>query len=58
MRGPEARPLAGRRAVVTGVGRRAGIGFAVARRLADLGADLLVTAGGPPGSAPHGMDRS
>lgn len=35
-------PLAGRAAVVTGVSRRAGIGFAVARRLLALGADVLV----------------
>ncbi|WP_370249829.1 hypothetical protein [Nocardioides sp.] len=33
-------PLAGRTAVVTGVSRRRGIGFAVACRLADLGASL------------------
>jgi 3-oxoacyl-[acyl-carrier protein] reductase len=37
------RPLAGRVALVTGVSRRIGIGMAVARRLADLGADLFVT---------------
>jgi 3-oxoacyl-[acyl-carrier protein] reductase len=36
-------PLAGRVALVTGVGRRVGIGMAVARRLAGLGADLFVT---------------
>jgi 3-oxoacyl-[acyl-carrier protein] reductase len=30
-------PLRGRTAVVTGVSRRAGIGYAVARRLAALG---------------------
>ena len=35
-------PLAGRAAVVTGVGRRAGIGFAVAARLADMGASLFL----------------
>jgi 3-oxoacyl-[acyl-carrier protein] reductase len=34
--------LAGRVAVVTGVGRRAGIGFAVARELLDAGASVLV----------------
>lgn len=31
-------PLAGRVAVVTGVGRRAGIGFAIARELLAAGA--------------------
>jgi 3-oxoacyl-[acyl-carrier protein] reductase len=36
-------PLAGRVALVTGVSRRVGIGIAVARRLAGLGADLFVT---------------
>lgn len=35
-------PLAGRVALVTGVGWRAGIGFAIARRLTRAGADLLV----------------
>lgn len=35
-------PLRGRVAVVTGVSRRVGIGFAVAARLAALGADLFV----------------
>ncbi|MFC8047528.1 SDR family oxidoreductase [Nocardia sp. NPDC057353] len=35
--------LTGRVAVVTGVGRRAGIGFAVARRLAERGAALYLT---------------
>ena len=34
--------LNGRSAVVTGVSRRAGIGFAVAKRLHDLGAQVLV----------------
>jgi 3-oxoacyl-[acyl-carrier protein] reductase len=37
------RPLAGRVALVTGVSRRVGIGLAVARRLAALGAGLFVT---------------
>jgi 3-oxoacyl-[acyl-carrier protein] reductase len=34
-------PLRGRAALVTGVSRRAGIGFAIARRLGELGADVL-----------------
>jgi 3-oxoacyl-[acyl-carrier protein] reductase len=37
-------PLAGRVALVTGVSRREGIGFAIARRLAELGADLCLHA--------------
>jgi 3-oxoacyl-[acyl-carrier protein] reductase len=41
-------PLEGRVAIVTGASRRVGIGFAVASRLAELGADLLVH-----GYAPH-----
>lgn len=35
-------PLQGRTALVTGVSRRRGIGFAVAARLADMGASLVV----------------
>lgn len=35
-------PLTGRTAVVTGVSRRRGIGFAVAFRLASMGASLAV----------------
>ena len=35
-------PLAGRVAVVTGVSRRVGIGFAIARRLIGLGASVMV----------------
>lgn len=37
------RDLTGRVAVVTGVGRRAGIGYAIARRPADRGAALYLT---------------
>lgn len=35
-------PLAGKTALVTGVSRRRGIGFAVAAKLADLGASIVV----------------
>jgi 3-oxoacyl-[acyl-carrier protein] reductase len=55
-------PLAGRVAIVTGVSRRAGIGMAVARRLATLGAGLFVTSWTahdreqPWGADPGGMD--
>jgi 3-oxoacyl-[acyl-carrier protein] reductase len=40
-------PLAGRVALVTGVSRRIGIGYALARRLAGRGADVLVTSWAP-----------
>lgn len=40
----EERPLSGRVALVTGVSRRRGIGFATAQRLALLGADLMLQA--------------
>ena len=59
---PADRPLAGRVALVTGVSRRIGIGMAVARRLADLGADLFVTSWTahdqeqPWGADPGGME--
>jgi 3-oxoacyl-[acyl-carrier protein] reductase len=36
------KPLDGRTALITGCSRRIGIGFAVARRLAGLGADLFI----------------
>jgi 3-oxoacyl-[acyl-carrier protein] reductase len=55
-------PLSGRVALVTGVSRRVGIGMAVARRLAGLGADLFVTSWTahdreqPWGADPGGMD--
>lgn len=45
-------PLRGRVAVVTGVSRRVGIGFAVAARLAALGADLFIH-----GFAPFDADQ-
>jgi 3-oxoacyl-[acyl-carrier protein] reductase len=54
-------PLAGRGALVTGVSRRAGIGFAIARRLRELGAGVLVhgfephDAGQPWGADPSGV---
>jgi 3-oxoacyl-[acyl-carrier protein] reductase len=56
------RPLAGRVALVTGVSRRVGIGLAVARRLAALGAGLFVTSWAahdreqPWGADPGGLD--
>jgi 3-oxoacyl-[acyl-carrier protein] reductase len=45
-------PLRGRVAVVTGVSRRAGIGYAVARRLAALGANLFLHS-----YSPHDRDQ-
>ena len=45
-------PLRGRAALVTGVSRRAGIGYAVARRLAALGASLFLHQ-----YAPHDRDQ-
>jgi 3-oxoacyl-[acyl-carrier protein] reductase len=52
-------PLAGRAALVTGVSRRAGIGYALARRLRELGADVVVQ-GFPPHDAaqPWGADTA
>jgi 3-oxoacyl-[acyl-carrier protein] reductase len=49
-------PLAGRAAVVTGAGRRAGIGFAAARRLVRLGASVLVHAWTPYDVAEYEVD--
>ena len=45
-------PLRGRTALVTGVSRRAGIGYSVARRLAALGASLFLHS-----YAPHDRDQ-
>jgi 3-oxoacyl-[acyl-carrier protein] reductase len=56
------RPLGGRVALVTGVSRRIGIGMAVVRCLAGLGADLVVTSWTahdreqPWGADPGGLD--
>ncbi len=47
-----ARPLAGRCALITGVSRRKGIGFAIAHRLASLGAHITVQ-GFPPHDAEY-----
>jgi 3-oxoacyl-[acyl-carrier protein] reductase len=49
--------LAGRGALVTGVSRRIGIGYAIARRLRDLGADLFIQGFEPHDAAqPWGAD--
>src|SRR5207245_806123 len=45
-------PLRGRVALVTGVSRRVGIGYAIARRLAGLGASLVIHH-----YAPHDRDQ-
>lgn len=58
----EGQSLAGRVALVTGVSRRAGIGFAIARRLLSAGAAVFVQswaphdAAQPWGADPGGMD--
>jgi 3-oxoacyl-[acyl-carrier protein] reductase len=49
-------PLSGRAAVVTGAGRRAGIGFATARRLVRLGASVLVHSWTPYDVAEYGVN--
>ena len=46
-------PLRGRTALITGVSRRVGIGYAVARRLAALGASLFLHS-----YAPHDRDQA
>jgi 3-oxoacyl-[acyl-carrier protein] reductase len=59
---PSAGALSGRNAVVTGVSRRIGIGFAITRRLLSLGAEVFVQswtphdAARPSGPDPVGMD--
>jgi len=50
------RPLEGRVAVVTGVGRRAGIGYAIARRLLESGAAVLTHAWTPYDVASWGAE--
>ena len=60
---PAHRPLAGRGALVTGVSRRAGIGYAVAQRLRELGADVMIQGfvphdeGQPWGADPAGVEQ-
>lgn len=52
------KPLAGRVALVTGVSRRIGIGFAIAQRLALFGADLLIHSYAPfDFEQPYGGDE-
>ena len=48
--------LAGRAALITGVSRRDDIGFAIARRLGALGADLLLHAHEPEPGAHEGIE--
>jgi 3-oxoacyl-[acyl-carrier protein] reductase len=48
-------PLAGRTALVTGVSRREGIGFAIAHRLATLGAEIAVQGFARGDAEPLGM---
>ncbi len=53
----QAEPLRGRVALITGVSRRAGIGFAIAQRMAQLGADLMLHSWVPYDAAqPYGTD--
>ncbi|MDU2984117.1 MAG: hypothetical protein E7B40_05915 [Actinomyces sp.] len=47
-------PLAGRVIVITGVSRRAGIGYAIARRAAEWGADLYATTSAPMTTSSRG----
>lgn len=45
------KPLSGKTAVVTGSGKRSGIGYAVARKLADDGANVVIADLGQPADA-------
>ena len=45
--------LGGRNALVTGVSRRAGIGYAIARRLLDAGASVFIQGWTPHDAAQH-----
>ena len=50
-------PLSGRVALITGCSRRIGIGFATAKRMAELGADLFLHSFTPyDASQPWGAD--
>lgn len=49
-------PLAGRGALVTGVSRRVGIGFAIVRRLRALGADVVIQGNDPQDEHTIGAD--
>jgi len=50
-------PLAGRAALITGVSRRRGIGFAVASRLARMGASLAIHHHAPHDCVEYGESR-
>jgi len=54
-----ARPLEGRGALVTGVSRRVGIGYAIAAQLRDLGAGVVIAGYAPhDASQPWGADEA
>ncbi len=54
---PTSGPLTGRVALVTGVSRRIGIGFAIAKRLAQQGADVFIQSWAPfDATQPWGAD--
>jgi len=52
------RPLAGKTAVITGSGRRSGLGEAIARRLASDGANIVVSDIGKPRDAATSADHT